>query len=137
MSILLKLIQLTYENNIHLKDGATSQQIDFLKKFIDFKIPNELLELLSISNGIEETMYIPQINQTESISHIVYSIEMIISENKFYSKEYNLNNILIFSDNGIGNPILINSNLKIYLFDCIDNQLEYISNDIVEYFYKQ
>lgn len=133
MNILLKLIQLSY-NNIYLKNGATSKQIDSLKKSIGFKIPNELLDLLSISNGIEETIYISQINQVKSISHIIYPIDIILSETKFYFKEYALNNILIFTNDENGNPYLLKDDYKVYLFNSIDGELQLYANNILEFF---
>ncbi|MGN1412176.1 MAG: SMI1/KNR4 family protein [Oscillospiraceae bacterium] len=132
MSALLQIINSYYGGNIQLDIGATTEQLELLKKSTGFKVPNEMLELLSISNGIYEIAYFKEIKRI--ISCIIYPIDEIIHETKVYTKYFNLENILVFSDDGSENPFIMKDDYKIYLYDCVYNHLELYAESIFKFF---
>ena len=122
--MILDLIKESYGDNIELQTPLD---------IIDSNLPDSLVELLQISNGIMETMTHPKTGEKMEIGWIVYSYDEIISSTGFYKEEYSLPGI-VFSDDGAGNPFYISEG-KVYEFDPIDNE-SIIRADSLEDFFK-
>lgn len=115
----LDLIFKTYNGNI--------KSYEPIKKSI-CNLPKELYDLLSESNGVEETDII-------DIGWIVYPYKMIIEETEFFKNEYSINGF-VFSDDGAGNPYYIKQDGKIYYYDCGYNEEVYKNDSLYDFFQK-
>lgn len=115
------LINAMYNNNIRLHTPL---------KIFDSVLPNSLLEILNVSDGIEEVISIG--DRKESIGWILYSYEMIKKNTEFYTTEYGINGY-IFSDDGAGNVFVMKDNESIYLFNAIDGKEEYFAESLAEF----
>jgi hypothetical protein len=68
------------------------------------------------------------------IGWIIYSLDEIVKETKYYKDEYGIDGV-VFSSDGAGNPFYLLDG-KVYEFDPIDNESE-LKADSLEEFYKQ
>ena len=100
----------------------------------DCDLPEELKSLLKQSNGIQETMIHPKTGEEMVIGWIIYSLDEIVKETKYYKDEYGIDGVF-FSGDGAGNPFYLLDG-KVYEFDPIDNESE-LKADSLEEFYKQ
>ena len=103
MNKYISLINEMYNNNIRLHTPLQN---------IDSGMPTALLEILSVSDGIEEVISVG--DRKESIGWILYSYEMIKNNTEYYAAEYGINGY-IFSDDGAGNVFVMKDNESIYL----------------------
>ncbi len=115
------LIKEMYDNNIMLHNPL---------QIIDFGMPTELLEILSVSDGIEEVVTVG--DRKESIGWILYSCEMIKNNTEYYAMEYGINGY-IFSDDGAGNVFVMKEDGSIYLFNAIDGEEDYFAESLVKF----
>lgn len=115
------LIKKMYDNNIKLHNPL---------QIIDSNMPTELLEILSVSDGIEEVIAVGDRN--ESIGWILYSYEMIKNNTEYYAMEYGINGY-IFSDDGAGNVFVMKEDGSVYLFDAIDGEEEFFAESLVDF----
>ena len=114
------LIKEMYNNNIRLHNPL---------QVIDSGMPTELLEILSVSDGIEEVITVR--DRKESIGWILYSYEMIKNNTKYYTTEYGINGY-IFSDDGAGNIFIVKEDGSIYLFNAIAGEEKYFAESLVK-----
>ena len=77
MNKYIGLIKEMYNNRVLLHNPI---------QIADSNMPTEILEILSISNGIEEVITFK--DRKEAIGWILYSYEMIKSDTEFYKAEY-------------------------------------------------
>lgn len=98
MNKYIRLINKMYNNNIRLHTPLQN---------IDSGMPTALLEILSVSDGIEEVISVG--DRKESIGWILYSYEMIKNNTGYYTAEYGINGY-IFSDDGAGNVFVMKDN---------------------------
>lgn len=126
--------------NKHFTDGVktnepvTEEEIIKVESELGFCLPEELKSILKFSNGIEELMRNPKTQKLMSISYIIYSIDMVLSQTIFYRDTYGLEKCIVFSDYGAGNPFIYNvQHDKVYIYYSIDDKLEKYSESIEEY----
>lgn len=118
-------IRALYNGMIKLQDPVVCDDCD---------LPEELKSLLKQSNGIQETMIHPKTGEEMVIGWIIYSLDEIVKETKYYKDEYGIDGV-VFSGDGAGNPFYLLDG-KVYEFDPIDNESE-LKADSLEEFYKQ
>lgn len=121
MNKYIRLINEMYNNNIRLHTPLQN---------IDSGMPTALLEILSVSDGIEEVISVG--DRKESIGWILYSYEMIKNNTEYYAAEYGINGY-IFSDDGAGNVFVMKDNESIYLFNVIDGEEEYFAKSLADF----
>ena len=109
-----------YNNNILLHNPL---QID------DSSMPTELIEILRVSNGIEEVITVK--DKKESIGWILYSYEMIKNNTGYYAEKYGIKGY-VFSDDGAGNVFIIKEDC-VYLFNVIDNEEDLFAESLVKF----
>ena len=115
------LINEMYNNNIRLHAPLQS---------IEYGMPTVLLEILCVSDGIEEVMCIG--DRKLPIAWILYSCEMIKNNTEYYTSEYGIDGY-IFSDDGAGNVFVIKEDESIYLFNVIDGEEEYFAKSLADF----
>ena len=118
-------IRALYNGMIKLQDPVVCDDCD---------LPEELKSLLKQSNGIQETMIHPKTGEDMVIGWIIYSLDEIVKETKYYKDEYGIDGV-VFSGDGARNPFYLLDG-KVYEFDPIDNESE-LKADSLEEFYKQ
>ena len=121
MNKYIKLIKEMYNNNILLHNPLQTD---------DLSMPAELLEVLQVSDGIEEVITVR--DKKESIGWILYSYDMIKNNTEFYAREYGIEGH-VFSDDGAGNVFIIKEDGSIYLFNAIDGEEEYFAESLVKF----
>lgn len=121
MNKYISLINEMYNNNIRLHAPLQNN---------DYGMPIALLEILCVSDGIEEVICVG--NRKESIGWILYSYEMIKNNTEYYTTEYGIEGY-IFSDDGAGNVFVMKEDESIYLFNAIDGEEEYFAKSLVEF----
>ena len=122
-----KLISEMYKGNISLCKPLDIEDIS------NYDIPEELLNLLKQSNGIKETMVNPDTGIPEEISWIIYSYEEIIEWINFYRDTYSIEGI-VFSDNGADEVYYIKPDGKIYSYDVICEEENYVADSLQSFF---
>lgn len=122
---IIEQIKKKYDGRIKLNDPVTINNTD---------IPEEIRDILAISDGILETMIIPKTGEEITISWIVYSYSEIQKATEYYKNEYGIKGT-VFSDNGAGDPYYINDG-KVYLFEPIDNESEMLADSLEDFFRK-
>ena len=122
-----KLISEMYKGNISLCKPLDIEDIS------NHDIPEELLNLLKQSNGIKETMVNPDTGIPEEISWIIYSYEEIIEWTNFYRDTYSIEGT-VFSDNGADEVYYIKPDGKIYSYDAICEEENYVADSLQSFF---
>lgn len=123
---IIKKIRKLYQGNILLQPPYLGENTE--------GIPEELLSILRISNGISETMLHPKSGKKIVIEWIIYPYEMIVSDIAFYRTEYQVEGI-VFSGDGAGNPYLLKSNGMVTQFDGIDGMETEKAHSFDEFFH--
>ena len=100
-------------------------------------LPNDLLEILKISNGILKLMTHPKMNYGKPfvVDSILYSFNEILSESKAFYELYGIEGIVL-AGNGAGGFFVIRPDGTIYLYEYVGEAGEYYANDINEYISK-
>lgn len=80
---IIKLIKENYGESCRLRLPLTKKQCEKAGK----QLPDELMEILRVSNGIDEVMTHPVTGKTEVIGRIVYSLSEILQETGHYKSE--------------------------------------------------
>lgn len=96
-------------------------------------LPKELLEILKISNGIKETMRLPDTGEVEAIESIIYSLEEIRSETEFYMSEYGGEGV-VFAGDGAGGVYIMKPSGQIYHHEYSDLPEEHCADSLWDYF---
>ena len=110
-----------YNNNILLHNALQTDASN---------MPEELLEILRVSDGIEEVITIR--DKKESIGWILYSYDMIKNNTGFYAEKYGINGY-VFSDDGAGNVFIMKEDGSIYLYNAIDGEEDYYAESLVKF----
>lgn len=121
----IKQIFETYNGNILLQPPCQSE--------ISNRIPQEVRSILSISNGIKETMNDPQTKQTVVIGWVIYPYDMMMSDTDFYKTVYKIDGI-VFSSDGEGNPFVIKPTGTIVCFNGIDGEETEVADSLLNFF---
>ena len=112
---IIKLIQQIYGDSCKLRSPLNKRQYEKARKML----PVELLEILKISNGINEIMPNPNTGNTIVIDRIIYSLAEIKSQTDCYLGEYG-NEGVVFAGNGAGGFFILKPNGKIFLYEYFD-----------------
>ena len=96
-------------------------------------IPEELYDILQVSNGIEETMIEPKTGQEITIAWIVYPYERMMEETDFYKNEYNIEGT-VFADDGAGNPYILKSDGGVAYYNVIDDKEAKEADSLAEFY---
>lgn len=128
---IIKLIQQIYGDSCQLRSPLNKRQYEKARKIL----PVELLEILKISNGINETMPNPNTGNNMVIDRIIYSLAEIESQTNCYLEEYG-NEGVIFAGNGAGGFFILKPNGKIFLYEYFDLDEEYYADNLTDYFKK-
>ncbi|MDE6501635.1 MAG: hypothetical protein K2L10_06090 [Ruminococcus sp.] len=128
---IINLIQQKYGDSCQLRSPLNKRQYDKAKNIL----PCELLEILKISNGINEIMTNPNTMKIEVIDRIVYSLAEIKSQTNCYSSEYGGEGF-VFAGNGAGGFFILKPDGKIYIYEYFDLSEEYYAESLSDYFSK-
>lgn len=128
---IINLIQKKYGNSCQLRSPLNKRQYNKAKNIL----PSELLEILKVSNGINEIMINPNTMKIEVIDNIIYSLSEIKSQTNYYSSEYGGNGI-VFAGNGAGGFFILKPDGKIYIHEYFDLSEEYYAESLSDYFNK-
>ncbi len=128
---IIKLIQQIYGDSCQLRSPLNKRQYEKARKML----PVELLEILKISNGINETMPNPNTGNNMVIDRIIYSLAEIESQTNCYLGEYG-NKGVVFAGNGAGGFFILKPNGKIFLYEYFDLDEEYYADNLTDYFKK-
>ncbi len=126
---LVNLIQQKYGESCQLRSPLTKKQCDKAKKFL----PDELFEVLKISNGIDEVMINPNTNKVEVIDRIIYSLAEMKTETNCYLGEYGSEGV-VFAGNGAGGFFVLKPDGRVFLYEYYDLGEEYYADSLWEYF---
>ncbi len=121
------LIKNKYGDTYRLRSPLTKDEYNQAKKWL----PKELLDILKISNGIDEIMMIN--GKAEAIWFIIDPLSQIIDQTKFYHNEYG-NDGIVFAGNGAGGFYVLKDDGKIYLFEYYDIGEEFYAESLADYF---
>jgi len=104
-------------------------------------LPNDLLEILKISNGILELMTHPKVDDGQPfvIGSIVYSFDDILFESKEFAELYGMEGVVL-AGNGEGGYYIIQPDGTVYLYECPGEDGYCYAQNINEYisrFYKK
>lgn len=130
---IIKLIQQKYGDSCQLCSPLDKKQYSEARKIL----PVELLEILEISNGINELMTHPNTNNGKPfiIGRIIYSFDEIKSETDNYLDEYGGEGV-VFASNGAGGSFILKPDGKIYIVEYFDECEEFYAKSLSDYFYK-
>lgn len=128
---IVKLIQQKYGESCQLRSPLTKRQYQKAHKFL----PAELLDILKISNGINEVMINPNTGKTEVIDRIVYTLAEIKSQTDCYSGEIGTEGV-VFAGNGAGGYFILKPDGKIYVYEYYDWGEEIYAESLWDYFNK-
>ncbi len=128
---IINLIQQKYGASCQLRSPLNKRQYNKAKTFL----PRELLEILKVSNGINEIMTNPDTMKIEVIDRIIYSLDEIKSQTNCYSNEYGSDGV-VFAGNGAGGFFILKPNGKIYIYEYFDLCEEYYADSLSDYFNK-
>ena len=133
MNKTIELIQQKLGASFRLCPPLEEPQLSLAKNML----PNDLLELLKISNGILELMTHPKTNDGKPfvIGSILYSFDEILSESKAFYELYGIEGIVI-AGNGTGGYFIIRPDETIYLYEYVGEEGEYYAKNISEYISK-
>lgn len=98
-------------------------------------VPEELLEILKISNGIKETMELPNREESIVIGWIIYPFDEIKAQTELYINEYNGEGVA-FVGNGADGFFILKSDGKVYFRGYLDENDEPYADSLAEYFRK-
>ena len=126
---IFELIKNKYGDTYRLRSPLTEEEYNQAKELL----PNELLDILKVSNGIDEIMMIN--GKAETICFIIDSLSQIIDQTSFYHNEYG-NDGIVFAGNGAGGFYVLKDDGKIYLFEYYDIGEELYAESLADYFNK-
>lgn len=126
---IVNLIQQKYRETCQLCSPLTKKQCDKAHKFL----PNELFEILKISNGINEVMINPNTKKVEVIDRIIYSWAEMKRQTACYLSEYG-NEGVVFAGNGAGGFFVLKPDGRVFLYEYYDLGEEFYADGLWEYF---
>lgn len=130
---IINLIQQKYGDSCQLCSPLNKNQYKNAKKIL----PVELLEILVISNGINELMTHPNANNGKPfvIDRILYSFDEIKSETNNYLNECGGEGV-VFAGNGAGGFFILKPDGKIHIVEYFDEGEEFYAESLKDYFNK-
>ena len=96
-------------------------------------ISQEIYSFLQISNGISETMRLPNKKEKIEIVWLIYSHDMILEWTSFYDTNYGLKGT-VFSDDGGDCVYCIKPDGAITCFNSMDNDETQIADTLWDFF---
>ena len=124
---IINLIQKKYGDSCQLRSPLNKRQYNKAKNIL----PCELLEILKVSNGINEIMINPDTMKIKVIDRIIYSLAEIRQQ----TSGYFLGEGFIFYGNRKVDFVL-KPNGKIYTYDYFTLSEEYYAESLSDYFNK-
>lgn len=130
---IIKFIQQRYGDSCQLCSPLDNKQYNEARKIL----PVELLEILEISNGINELMTLPDTNDGKPfiIGRILYSFDEIKSETYNYLDEYGGEGV-VFAGNGAGGIFILKPDGTINIVEYFDEGEEFYAKSLSDYFNK-
>ncbi|MBR5371158.1 MAG: SMI1/KNR4 family protein [Oscillospiraceae bacterium] len=99
------------------------------------ELPDPLVEVLRVANGIMENMLHPQTGNPMDIGWIVYPYAMILVESEMFSEKYRIKGY-VFADDGIGNPYYIREN-HVFFYDTMEKQETIVAPSLAAFFRRE
>ena len=124
---MIELIMKKYGDTCILHSPLTKSQYSKAKKYL----PKELLDILKVSNGIDEIEIIN--GKAEVIKPIVYSLAQIKEQTNAFLSECG-NDGFVFAENGTGDFYILKSNGSIFVYKYFDLREELYAESLAVYF---
>lgn len=128
---IIELIQQKYGDTCRLCSPLTKNQYEKAKKYLH----RELLDILKVSNGIDEIMIDHNNGKTEVIDSIIYSLAEIKEQTNSYLSEIGTDGF-VFTGDGSGNFYVLKSDGRIFLYEYYDFSETFYASSLWEYFDK-
>lgn len=126
---IIELIQEKYGDTCRLHSPLTKSQYSKAKKYL----PKELLDILKVSNGIDEIEIINA--KAEVIKPIVYSLAQIKEQTNAFLSECG-NDGFVFAENGTGDFYVLKTNGAIFVYKYFYLKEELYAESLANYFNK-
>ena len=124
---MIELIMKKYGDTCILHSPLTKSQYSKAKKYL----PKELLDILKVSNGIDEIEIIN--GKAEAIKPIIYSLAHIKEQTNAFLSECG-NDGFVFAENGTGDFYVLKTNGAIYVYKYFDLKEELYAESLADYF---
>ena len=101
------------------------------------ELPEELAEVLKVSDGIHQLMEHPKAGGGEPFAagSIIYPFEEIVSQTKVFRELYGAVGT-VFAGNGAGGYFVLGADGAVYLYEYVGEEGEYYAEDICGYIEK-
>ena len=126
---IIELIQEKYGDTCRLHSPLTKSQYSKAKKYL----PKELLDILKVSNGIDEIEIIN--GKAEEIKPIIYSLAHIKEQTNAFLSECG-NDGFVFSEDGTGDFYVLKTNGAIFVYKYFYLKEELYAESLANYFNK-
>lgn len=123
----IELIQEKYGDTCRLHSPLTKTQYRKANKYL----PKELLDILKVSNGIDEIEIIN--GKAEAIKPIIYSLAHIKEQTNAFLSECG-NDGFVFSENGTGDFYVLKTNGAIFVYKYLYLKEEFYVESLADYF---
>ena len=124
---IIELIKEKYGDTCRMHSPLTKSQYSKAKKYL----PKELLDILKVSNGIDEIEIIN--GKAEAIKPIIYSLAHIKEQTNAFLSECG-NDGFVFSEDGTGDFYVLKTNGAIYVYKYFDLKEELYAESLADYF---
>ena len=124
---IIELIKEKYGDTCRMHSPLTKSQYSKAKKYL----PKELLDILKVSNGIDEIEIIN--GKAEAIKPIIYSLAHIKEQTNAFLSECG-NDGFVFAENGTGDFYVLKTNGAIYVYKYFDLKEELYAESLADYF---
>ncbi len=121
------MIKEKYGDTCRMHSPLTKSQYSKAKKYL----PKELLDILKVSNGIDEIEIIN--GKAEEIKPIIYSLAHIKEQTNAFLSECG-NDGFVFAENGTGDFYVLKTNGAIYVYKYFDLKEELYAESLADYF---
>lgn len=115
----------TYGGNISLQAPYQGKKAE--------NIPDELYSILSVSNGILQTMFHPETGEKIEITWILYPFDLMSEQTAFFKAEYNIEGV-VFADDGAGSPFIMKPDGKIICYNVIVVEETIVANTLFDFY---
>ncbi len=131
MNRIIEIIQQKYGEFCGLLPPLEESQYELSEKML----PEDLFEIIRISNGIYELMTCPNVNDDKPfvMGHIIFPFEEIRSATESFSELFGAEGT-VFAGNGAGGYYVIDPAGAIYLYEYTDDGGQYRAENLQEYF---
>ena len=126
---IIELIKEKYGDTCRMHSPLTKSQYSKAKKYL----PKELLDILKVSNGIDEIEIIN--GKAEEIKPIIYSLAHIKEQTNAFLSECG-NDGFVFSENGTGDFYVLKTNGAIFVYKYFYLKEELYAESLANYFNK-